>query len=96
MTKANIIINHYAYFHVRSDGMDGEEIKSFIQDYIEEAKKKLKNPIDVAEFVIDKMSARGDDYYEWIQIGDIDYASHKYIVNIDDKGDLKFEETTKK
>ena len=95
MTKANITVNGES-FHVRSDGMDGKEIKEYIQGYIDEGKKKLKNPANIAEFVIDRMSRNANDYYEWIQVGDTGYSSHDYTANIDNKGNLKFEETVKK
>ena len=50
MTKANIRVNEEK-FHVNMDGMDGNIVKEVLQNYIKEAKKKLKNPKDIALFV---------------------------------------------
>ena len=91
MTRANIEVNGDC-FHVTSDGMYGDEIKETLERYIEAAKGKLKNLKDIADWVISAMYRDGDDYYNWIQVGDINHASCEYKANINARGKLSFKQ----
>lgn len=91
MTRANLTVNG-EFFHTNSDGMDGDEIKAVIQDYIDTAKRKLKNPQDIAEWVLNALFRDADDYYNWIQVGETSYTSYEYSAHIDANGELTFKQ----
>jgi len=89
MTRANLTVNG-EFFHINSDGGDSEDIKGILEDYVNTAKKKVKNPIDIAEWVMNTLFRDADDYYNTIQLGETGYASYEYEAEIDAKGTLTF------
>ena len=91
MTYANIVVNG-ADFHVEHDGGDKEGIKNSMQDIVKDLKKKVSDKKYIPEFLIERLIAESDDYYEWIHTGPIEFASHNYIVTVkEDKIKIKEE-----